>query len=129
MRNRMLANGSGVFTDYIMFSFGTLIAFVLILPLSLIHLTDNIKFQVASLILLLCITVVWIPTCIQVGLHNVSIPVVGSNQSNAVGFVLSTFAFVTTIPASINNTHPSVNVHLVIWLAFLMACLIYIPIG
>src|SRR5277367_340174 len=75
----MLANGSGVFSDYIVFSFGTLvplslyafhsvlilcilfqIAFVLILPLSLIHLPDNIKFQVASFILLLCITVIWI---------------------------------------------------------------------
>lgn len=66
----------------------------MILPLSLNQLTDNIKFQIASFILLLCITVIWIATCIQVGLHTVSIPVVGSNQSNVVGFVLSNFAFV-----------------------------------
>lgn len=39
------------------------------------------------------------------------------------------FTQVTTVPAWINNTHPSVNIHLVVWLSLLIACLIYIPIG
>jgi hypothetical protein len=43
------------------------------------------------------ITVIWLATCIQVGLHTVPIPVAGSNQSNVVGFVLSNFAFVSIV--------------------------------
>jgi hypothetical protein len=69
----------------------------MILPLSLNKLTDNIKFQIASFIFLLCITVIWLATCIQVGLHTFPIPVVRSKQSNVVGFVLSNFAFVSGV--------------------------------
>lgn len=36
---------------------------------------------------------------------------------------------VTTIPAWVNETHPSVNIRLAVWIAVLTACLIYIPIG
>lgn len=125
----MLTDGNGVFSDYILFSFGTLITFAMIVPLSLIHLTDNIIFQIASFILLIIIAVIWIATYIQVGLDKVFIPVVASNQSNVVGFILSNFAFVTTAPAWINNAHPSVNIRLVVWLSLVIACLIYIPIG
>ncbi|KAJ7509778.1 AAAP amino acid permease [Mycena galericulata] len=110
---KMLADGNGVFSDYILFSFGTLITFAMI----------------ASFVLLLCITVIWLATCIQVGLHHIPVSIVGSNQSNVVGFALSNFAFVTTIPAWINNTHPSVNIRRVVWLSLAIACLIYIPIG
>lgn len=67
----------------------------MIVPLSLIHLTDNIIFQIASFILLIIIAVIWIAAFIQVGLDKVFVPVVDSNQSNVVGFVLSNFAFVS----------------------------------
>lgn len=69
----------------------------MILPLSLNQLTDNIKFQIVSFILLVCISVIWLATCIQVGLHTFPVPVVKSNQSNVVGFVLSNFAFVSAV--------------------------------
>lgn len=67
----------------------------MIVPLSLIHLTDNIIFQIASFILLIIIAVIWIATYIQVGLDKVFVHVVDSNQSNVVGFILSNFAFVS----------------------------------
>lgn len=34
-----------------------------------------------------------------------------------------------TIPAWVNNTHPSVNIRLAVWTSVLISCLIYIPIG
>ena len=131
LEKSMLANGNGVFSDYILFSFGTLvppsislytphamlivyilfqITFAMILPLSLIHLTDNVKFQVASFILLLCIAVIWVATCIQVGLHTVSVPVVGRDQSSVVGFVLSNFAFVSVFIDLLNFFHESTDI-------------------
>ncbi|KAG6380043.1 hypothetical protein JVT61DRAFT_8123 [Boletus reticuloceps] len=93
------------------------------------HLVDNIIFQVVSFIVLLIITVVWIIVFIVGGLDTNHTPVVGHNQSTVVGFVLSNFSFVMTIPAWVNNTHPSVNIRLVVWMSVLISCLIYIPIG
>ena len=34
-----------------------------------------------------------------------------------------------TIPAWVNNTHPSVNIRLAVWTSVFISCLIYIPIG
>ncbi|KAF8232896.1 hypothetical protein L208DRAFT_1269922 [Tricholoma matsutake] len=122
-------NGLGVFSGYIFISFGYLITIALVLPLGLIHLSDNIKYQIASFITLLFITIVWIVTFFQVGITNNSIPVVGSNQGTVVGYVISNFAFVTTIPAFVNNIHPSTNIHRVIWLSVIISCAIYLSIG
>ncbi|KAF8128973.1 AAAP amino acid permease [Boletus edulis] len=122
-------NANSAFSGHILGSFGTLITISLIFPLSLVHLVDNIIFQVVSFIVLLIITVVWIIVFIVGGLNTNHTPVVGHSQSTVVGFVLSNFSFVMTIPAWVNNTHPSVNIRLVVWMSVLISCLIYIPIG
>ncbi|KAF8550992.1 hypothetical protein OG21DRAFT_1445836 [Imleria badia] len=127
--NQIPLSGSSAFSGHILGSFGTLITISLILPLSLVHLVDNIIFQIASFFILLIITVVWIVIFAVTGLNTNHIPAVGHAQSTVVGFVLSNFSFVTTIPAWVNNTHPSVNVRLVVWASVLISCLIYIPIG
>ena len=70
-----------------------ILAFAVVLPLNLIQLI----FQITSFILLLCIAVIWLATCIQVGLHTFPTLVSRSNQSNVVGFVLSNFSFVLVL--------------------------------
>ncbi|KAH0835793.1 AAAP amino acid permease [Lanmaoa asiatica] len=127
--NQIPPNGSSAFSGYILGSFGTLITLSLILPLSLIRLVDNIIFQVASFIVLLITTIVWVVIFALSGLNANAIPVVGYNQSSVVGFVLSNFSFVTMIPAWVNNTHPSVNIRHAVWISVLISCLIYIPVG
>lgn len=122
-------NGLGVFSDYIFISFGYLITLALVLPLCLIQLSDNIKYQIASFITLLVICIIWIVTFFQVGITNYPIPVVASNQGTVIGYVISNFAFVTTIPAFINNIHPSTNIHRVVWLSIIISCTIYLSIG
>ena len=71
------------------------ITLALALPLGLIQLSDNIKFQIASFITLILITIVWIVTFFQVGITNNSIPAVASDQGTVVGYVISNFAFVS----------------------------------
>ncbi|KAG8217068.1 hypothetical protein J3R82DRAFT_5067 [Butyriboletus roseoflavus] len=127
--NQISSNSSSAFSGYILGSLGTLISMSLILPLSLIHLVDNIIFQVASFIVLLIISIIWIVIFILNGLNSNPIPVVGHDQSTVAGFVLSNFSFVMTVPAWVNNTHPSVNIRLAVWTAVIISCLIYIPIG
>lgn len=74
----------------------------LILPLSLIHLVDNIIFQVASFIVLLTITIVWIVIFALRGLNFNPIPIVGRDQSTVAGFVLSNFSFVSLYPSFVS---------------------------
>ncbi|KAG9315158.1 AAAP amino acid permease [Chiua virens] len=127
--NQIPANGSSAFSGHILGSFGTLITISLILPLSLIHLVDNIIFQVVSFIVLLGITIIWIVIFAIKGFNIDRTPVVGHDQSTVAGFVLSNFSFVTTIPAWVNNTHPSVNIRLAVWTSIFISCLIYLFIG
>jgi hypothetical protein len=58
-----------------------------------LKLGQNIIFQLISAVTLIGIFIVWIVVFFQHGLHN-SVPVIGSDGSQLVGFVISNFAFV-----------------------------------
>lgn len=66
----------------------------MVLPLSMMSLVDNIKFQMASVAILLFVMLSWMIIFAQHGL-DLEIPVVGRSQSSLVGFVLNNFAFVS----------------------------------
>jgi hypothetical protein len=66
---------------------------VLVLPLSLLRLGQNIFVQLASAVALICVFVIWTFTFVRHGLGN-TVPMVGSDGSQLVGFVISNFAFV-----------------------------------
>jgi hypothetical protein len=68
----------------------------MVLPLSMMSLVENIKFQLASVAILFFVMISWIVIFAQHGL-NLEIPVVGSSQSSLVGFVLNNFAFVSLL--------------------------------
>jgi hypothetical protein len=66
----------------------------MVLPLSMMSLVQNIKFQLASVAILFFVMVSWIAIFAQHGL-DLEIPVIGRSQSSLVGFVLNNFAFVS----------------------------------
>lgn len=66
----------------------------MVIPLSLMSLVENIKFQLASVATLFFIMGSWVYLFADHGL-DLKIPVVGSSQSSLVGFVLNNFAFVS----------------------------------
>jgi hypothetical protein len=66
----------------------------MVIPLSVLSLVQNIKFQLASVATLFLVMMIWIYIFASHGL-DLPIPAVGSNQSGLVGFVLSNFAFVS----------------------------------
>jgi hypothetical protein len=65
----------------------------MVLPLSVMSLVQNIKFQIASVATLFFVLTIWIYLFAHHGLDHV-VPPVGDNQSTLVGFVLGNFAFV-----------------------------------
>lgn len=68
----------------------------MVIPLSVMSLVENIKFQLASVAVLFFVMISWIVIFAQNGL-DIDIPVIGSNQSTLVGFVLNNFAFVSSL--------------------------------
>ena len=68
----------------------------MVLPLSMMSLVENIKFQLASVAVLFLVMVSWIVIFAQHGL-DLEIPAVGHSQSSLLGFVLNNFAFVSLL--------------------------------
>jgi len=66
---------------------------VLVLPLSVLRLGQNIFVQLVSAVTLIGIFIIWIVVFFKHGINN-HIPAVGSDGSQLVGFVVSNFAFV-----------------------------------
>ncbi|KAF8860892.1 hypothetical protein BDZ45DRAFT_292291 [Acephala macrosclerotiorum] len=116
------------FDSYILFSFGYLISAAMVLPLSVMSLVQNIKFQLASVVILLFVMISWVFIFAEKG-FDLPTPAIGSNQSSLIGFVLNNFAFITTVPSFINELSRSVSIHRVIGYSILICVVVYLIIG
>jgi hypothetical protein len=102
------------FDSYILFSYGYLVCVTcfdptwrsgltreasacMVIPLSMMSLVQNIKFQLASVASLFFVMACWIFIFAHHGLDQ-EIPAFGNNQSSLIGFVLNNFAFVSFLP-------------------------------
>lgn len=72
----------------------------MVLPLSVMSLVQNIKFQIASVATLFFVIIVWIYIFAHHGLEH-TVPPIGNDQSTLIGFVLGNFAFVSLHPKAI----------------------------
>ncbi|RKP12372.1 hypothetical protein BJ684DRAFT_1466, partial [Piptocephalis cylindrospora] len=116
-------------TTRILFSIGYFVAMSITVPLCFIGLIDNIRVQIASLLLLLLVTIVWAVIFIMQGLDPDAIPAVGTDHSSVIGTVLFNYAYVTTIPSWVNAKKPSVGISSSIWTASIVSTAIYFVIG
>ncbi|CZR67268.1 uncharacterized protein PAC_17167 [Phialocephala subalpina] len=116
------------FDSYVLFSLGYIIAAAMVLPLSMMSLVQNIKFQLISVAALFFVMIVWIFLFADHGLDR-EIPTVGNNQSALFGFVLSNFAFITTVPSFINELSRRVSIHKSIVYPIIICVALYIVIG
>ena len=68
----------------------------MVLPLSVMSLVQNIKFQLASVATLFFVMSCWIVIFAHHGFDE-DIPAFGKDQSSLIGFVLNNFAFVSLL--------------------------------
>ncbi|RUS23188.1 hypothetical protein BC937DRAFT_90892 [Endogone sp. FLAS-F59071] len=142
------------FVDYYMFvTGGLLVTFVLVFPLGLLNLAENIKVQIGtwskgrvmpggprnlsgdhrgeytSLIALIFILLVWMVTFCKHGLTLSNVPAFGSDLSQVLGVVLFNYAFITTMPSFVNSLNPQVNIRAVVWWSIGVSTFMYIALG
>jgi uncharacterized membrane protein YGL010W len=99
------------FSGTLIMSTGALLAMMLIVPLCLLNLSENIWLQVGSCILILLIFVQWIVTFFQHGLDTSRVPAVGSDMSQTFGSILFNYAFITAVPSWANAKQSHVSPH------------------
>ncbi|KAG0289751.1 hypothetical protein BGZ96_006729 [Linnemannia gamsii] len=99
------------FSGTLIMSTGALLAMILIVPLCLLNLSENIWLQVVSCIVILLIFVQWIVTFFQHGLDTSRVPAVGSNISQTFGSILFNYAFITAVPSWANAKQSHVSPH------------------
>ncbi|KAF8967197.1 hypothetical protein BGZ46_000232 [Entomortierella lignicola] len=100
---------SSPFPGTMIMSAGALIALVLILPLCLMNLSENIWMQIMSCIIILLIFIQWIVTFFQHGLVPSRVPVVGKDLSQTFGSILFNYGFVTAVPSLANAKASTVS--------------------
>ncbi|KAF9925582.1 hypothetical protein FBU30_004667 [Linnemannia zychae] len=93
---------SSPFSGTMIISTGALLAFMLIMPLCMLNLSENIWIQVVSCVLILVIFIQWIITFIQHGLVTSRVPAIGSDMSHTFESILFNYAFITAVPSWAN---------------------------
>ncbi|KAF9546498.1 hypothetical protein EC957_009712 [Mortierella hygrophila] len=99
------------FSGNLITSTGALVAMILIVPLCLLNLSENIWLQVGSSMVILLIFVQWIVTFFQRGLDTSRVPAVGADLSQTFGSILFNYAFITAIPSWANAKQSHVSAH------------------
>ncbi|KAG0215659.1 hypothetical protein BGX28_008905 [Mortierella sp. GBA30] len=99
------------FSGVLIMSTGAFVALIMIVPLCLMNLSENIWLQIASCVLILLIMLQWIVTFFIHGIETSRVPAIGSNISQTFGSILFNFAFITAVPSWANAKQPQVSAH------------------
>ncbi|KAF9576857.1 hypothetical protein EC968_003364 [Mortierella alpina] len=117
------------FSGVMLMTAGVLLALVMILPLGLLKLSENIWLQLASFILMIVIVIQWIVTFFMHGLDTTLVPAVGSDIGQTFGTILFNYAFITTVPSWANAKQPSVSIHKTVGWSVTITTTIYLMVA
>ncbi|KAJ3317449.1 hypothetical protein HDU76_001180 [Blyttiomyces sp. JEL0837] len=117
--------------NYTLFTIGFLLTILVVAPLSLIDMAENMNLQIGSFIMTFFIFAEWIVASFIYGFGKANIPAVGDSSgfTGLVGIVMMNFAFVSTVPSWINVKKNSVNVQNSLWCSTMLAMFAYIAVG
>ncbi|KAF9565984.1 hypothetical protein EC968_003953 [Mortierella alpina] len=99
------------FSGVMIMSTGALVAMILIIPLCLMNLSENIWLQMGSCFIILVIMVQWVVMFLVHGIEPTRVPAVGSDISQTFGSILFNYAFITAVPSWANAKQPKVSAH------------------
>jgi len=72
---------------------------VIVIPMGLLNLDDNIIIQILADVFLVIVTGDFLITFILHGLKPRSVPLIGKRQASVLGQVMANYGFVTTVPS------------------------------
>ncbi|KAF9954242.1 hypothetical protein BGZ72_004745, partial [Mortierella alpina] len=117
------------FSGVMIMTAGVLLALVMILPLALLKLSENIWLQLASFMLMILIVIQWIVTFFMHGLDTTLVPAVGPDIGQTFGTILFNYAFITTVPSWANAKQPNVSIHKTVGWSVTITTTIYLMVA
>ncbi|KXS21486.1 hypothetical protein M427DRAFT_118554 [Gonapodya prolifera JEL478] len=127
-------------STFMLFTIGLIVTVVMIIPLGMIKLADNIFAQFISTLLTIVIFVIWVATfglvlgdpTLEENSSLPSVPTVTSDfqaLSMVVGTILFNLAFVTTVPSWVNVRSPRVDIPSTLWWSSIYSSVLYVILG
>ena len=104
---------------------GYVVTTLLLAPLGLLTLEENMTQQKVSFAALLVLTTQFLCTFFASGLRSANVPWVGEHWVEALGVVIFNFAFGVTVPSWLNEKAPRVSVNRVFWTSTVLSTALY----
>lgn len=115
---------------FYLFTIGFLLMMVIVIPMGMLNLDDNIYVQVIADIFLVVVTVDFIITFVLHGLDFSRVPMFKPEGQGAIlGFVMANYAFVTTVPSWCSEKKRDVSVNKSLWISTTSATAVFWVLG
>jgi hypothetical protein len=108
---------------------GFFLTALIIIPLGLLNLDDNIIVQKGAFLLLISICFTWAVMFGEKGFHSDWVPAVGTEFAPVVGISIANFAFLTSLPSWINEKKPNVSIEASLASSLLISVLMFLLMG
>ncbi|KAI9094903.1 hypothetical protein DFS34DRAFT_561855, partial [Phlyctochytrium arcticum] len=124
------SNSNSPFGDnYMLITMGFLLLLVLVVPLIMLDLNDNLIVQLLSTVYLGLIIFVWVIMAFVVGIGESGMRPVEKNLTATIGQVMFNYTLANTVPSWVNTKHKSVKISKTIWYSTWIATGMYLFLG
>jgi len=125
-----VSGSSTIFGDGVyVLPLGLIVTMLVVLPMGMVNLDDNIFVQKGAFVAILAIVFIWVGIFISQGLEPSRVPAIGSNFTTVLGVVVFNFAMITSIPSWVNEKKENVSIEKSFAVAMPLCICIFILLG
>ncbi|CAG8722558.1 13198_t:CDS:2, partial [Dentiscutata heterogama] len=114
---------------WMLFTVGFMTTLLFVVPMTWMRLSNNAKIQIASFLTIIFVIFAWIVALTLHGLEPKRIPIIGENQSQAVGIILFNYAFIVTVPSLANELEEDGSIRKIVYTSIAISTFGYISLG
>jgi hypothetical protein len=113
----------------ILISAGYISLAIILIPMSLMNLEENITVQKVSFYILVLLSFEFMLQFWVEGLSTHTVPAFGDNYTRVLGSIIFNYAFIVIIPSWINEKKPGVSVQKAVWISTIASTALYLIVG
>jgi len=102
---------------------------LVVIPLGLVNLDDNIKVQKGAFVSLCVILAIWVGLLASNAPDSSRVPVVGGTLSSVLGVSLFNFAFLSSVPSWVNEKRDDVSIPKTLWTVLPLSVCMFVVMG
>lgn len=102
---------------------------LVVIPLGLVNLDDNIKVQKGAFVSLCVIILIWVGLLASNSPVGDRVPVIGTTLSSVLGVSLFNFAFLSSVPSWINEKREDVSIPKTLWTVLPLSVGLFVVMG